>query len=94
MPYETERLRELKVKWFAQDYPELARALLDGDYWVHSDGAIEMRVVVPDCERARDGVRRWSDALGLPLQEISVEASALPGPRGHAFDIVAITLGG
>ncbi len=85
MPHETERLRELKLKWVVEDYPELARAFRDGDYWVHPDGGIEMHVVVPDSAWAREGIRRWSDALGIPLQEVQVQTSAPPGPRRPAL---------
>lgn len=83
MASEHERLQELRFKWAVEDYPEVARAVRDGDYWVHADGTIEVHVKMADCEENRAGVRRWSDVLGIELAErppATFPRASLPGP--------------
>lgn len=87
MPSEDEGLWKLKFKWAVEDHPVVARAIRDGDYWVHPDGTLDVHVEVVDCERNRAGVRRWSDVLGIRLSETEPAASPPSPPPGPVLSL-------
>lgn len=87
MSDENERLRALRMKWVFEDYPELAKAFREADYWVRPDGSVQMQCHVDDLAAMQPALRAYVKARGVQLEELPIDAPRPPRPTKPALTL-------